>query len=48
MAAHRDRRPPAVKDDWDYLPSAQSAEMVAIADKYGLFIDGRFRAPRSR
>ncbi len=47
MAA-TETRPPAVKDDWDYLPSAQSAEMVAIADKYGLFIDGRFRAPRSR
>ncbi len=47
MAA-TETRPPAVKDDWDYLPSAQTSEMVAIADKYGLFIDGRFRAPRSR
>ncbi|MBA2336286.1 MAG: aldehyde dehydrogenase family protein [Acidimicrobiia bacterium] len=42
-------QPPAVRDkDWDYLPSAQTAEMVSIDDRYGLYIDGKFRAPRSR
>ena len=33
---------------WEYADSKQTAEMVQIEDKYGLFIDGKMVAPRSR
>ena len=32
---------------WDYAPAPETAP-VAIEERYGLFIDGTFRAPRSR
>ena len=33
---------------WEYAESKESAELAEIDDKYGLYIDGEFRAPRSR
>jgi aldehyde dehydrogenase (NAD+) len=32
---------------WEYEASPQTAEMVALRDRYGLFIDGRFVDPAS-
>ena len=32
---------------WDYAPAPETTP-VTIAERHGLFIDGRFRAPRSR
>ena len=50
MSAGTDRRKgPAVDggDDWDVGEALESTE-VQIADSYGLFVDGRFRAAKSR
>ncbi|MFP3914467.1 MAG: aldehyde dehydrogenase family protein [Actinomycetota bacterium] len=33
--------------DWSYDPSRESTEIVTVEDRYGLFIDGEFRKPRS-
>ena len=33
---------------WEYAESRQSTDIVDINRKYGLFIDGKFRAPKSR
>jgi aldehyde dehydrogenase (NAD+) len=33
---------------WDYAAAPESTDHVTIDDRYGLFIDGEFRAPRSR
>ena len=33
---------------WEYAESKESTGIVEIDDKYGLYIDGEFRAPRSR
>ncbi|MGH8912854.1 MAG: aldehyde dehydrogenase family protein [Acidimicrobiia bacterium] len=39
----------AVPDiDWSYAPSTESTDIVTIDDRYGLFIDGEFRSPKSR
>jgi aldehyde dehydrogenase (NAD+) len=39
----------AVPDiDWSYASSTESTEIVTIDDRYGLFIDGEFRNPKSR
>jgi aldehyde dehydrogenase (NAD+) len=32
----------AAQPDWDYAPAPESADIVSIADEYGLFIDGDF------
>ncbi len=34
--------------DWEYAESRQTAEMATIDARYGLFIGGKFVAPRSR
>jgi aldehyde dehydrogenase (NAD+) len=34
--------------DWQYSPAPESTDHVTIDDRYGLFIDGDFAAPRSR
>jgi aldehyde dehydrogenase (NAD+) len=34
--------------DWRYAPSRESAELVHLQPRYGLFIDGEFRSPLSR
>ncbi len=40
---------PAPKNlDWTYAPSRESAEIVKLESRYGLFIDGKFRAPASK
>ena len=40
---------PAPKNlDWTYAPSRESAEIVKLENRYGLFIDGKFRAPASK
>jgi aldehyde dehydrogenase (NAD+) len=36
--------PPAVPD-WDYAPAPESADVVSIAPRYGLFIGGEFVPP---
>ncbi|HSL26790.1 MAG TPA: aldehyde dehydrogenase family protein [Acidimicrobiia bacterium] len=33
---------------WEYAPSRESTDIVSIKDRYGLFINGEFRAPASR
>ena len=33
---------------WEYEESRQAPDIVDIDEKYGLFIDGKFRAPKSR
>ena len=33
--------------DWEYEASPQTAEMVSLRERYGLFIDGRFVEPAS-
>ena len=33
---------------WEYEESRQATDIVDIDEKYGLFIDGKFRAPKSR
>jgi aldehyde dehydrogenase (NAD+) len=33
---------------WEYAESRESVDIVEIEDKYGLYIDGEFRAPKSR
>ncbi len=33
---------------WEYAESKESTDIVDIEDRYGLFIDGRLRAPKSR
>ena len=33
---------------WDYAPAPESTDHVRIDKRYGLFIDGEFRAPASR
>ncbi len=33
---------------WKYAPSRESTDIVALKDRYGLFIDGKFRAPLSK
>lgn len=33
--------------DWSYAPSKESTEIVSVADRNGLFIDGQFRKPKS-
>nr|PZN32205.1 MAG: betaine-aldehyde dehydrogenase [Actinomycetota bacterium] len=32
---------------WEYAPSRESTDIVEIEDRYGLFIDGEFREPKS-
>lgn len=34
--------------NWQYSPSPESADHVTIADKYDLFINGKFTAPQSK
>ena len=34
--------------DWSYAPSKESTDIVERQDRYGLFIDGKFRAPASK
>ena len=38
---------PLVPPDWDYAPAPESADVVSIAPRYGLFIGGEF-VPRPR
>ncbi|CAN5140302.1 aldehyde dehydrogenase family protein [soil metagenome] len=39
---------PAQKNlDWTYAPSRESTEIVELKERYGLFIDGKLRAPVS-
>jgi aldehyde dehydrogenase (NAD+) len=33
---------------WEYARSVESADIVEIADRQGLFIDGEFRSPKSK
>jgi aldehyde dehydrogenase (NAD+) len=33
---------------WEYAQSRETTDIVDIEDRYGLFIDGEFRAPKSR
>ena len=33
---------------WEYAESRESTDIVELSDRYGLYIDGEFRAPRSR
>ena len=33
---------------WEYAESKESTAIVSVDDRYGLFIDGEFRRPRSR
>ncbi|MFQ5521994.1 MAG: aldehyde dehydrogenase family protein [Acidimicrobiia bacterium] len=33
---------------WEYAESKESTAVVSVDDRYGLFIDGEFRRPRSR
>ncbi len=37
--------PPATPD-WDYAPAPESADVVSIAPRYGLFVGGEFVPPR--
>ena len=39
--------PPAAPD-WDYAPAPESADIVSIAPRYGLFIGGEFVPPGRR
>lgn len=39
---------PSERLDWKYAPSRESADIVSLKNRYGLFIDGDFRAPTSR
>ena len=34
--------------EWSYAPSRESSELVELEPRYGLFIDGKFRAPASK
>ncbi|MEX2624028.1 MAG: aldehyde dehydrogenase family protein [Acidimicrobiia bacterium] len=34
--------------DWQYAPSREPTGIVALKERYGLFIDGKFRAPLSK
>ena len=34
--------------DWKYAPSRESTAIVSLKPRYGLFIDGKFRAPLSK
>jgi aldehyde dehydrogenase (NAD+) len=36
---------PLVAPDWDYAPAPESTDIVSIAPRYGLFIDGEFVPP---
>ncbi|HEY5354613.1 MAG TPA: aldehyde dehydrogenase family protein [Streptosporangiaceae bacterium] len=36
---------PPVPPDWDYAPAPESADVVSIAPRYGLFIGGEFVPP---
>ncbi|MBD0349379.1 MAG: aldehyde dehydrogenase family protein, partial [Thermoleophilia bacterium] len=36
-----------VAADWQYAPAPEARDIVRIEDRYGLFIDGEFVAPRS-
>ncbi len=36
---------PLATPDWDYAPAPESADMVSIAARYGLFIGGEFVPP---
>ncbi|MDX1447713.1 MAG: aldehyde dehydrogenase family protein [Acidimicrobiia bacterium] len=40
--------PVAEPIDWTYAPSRESADLVTIDDRYGLFIDGEFAKPASK
>ena len=33
---------------WQYAPSRESSAIVSLKPRYGLFIDGKFRAPLSK
>jgi aldehyde dehydrogenase (NAD+) len=33
---------------WEYAESRETTDIVELSDRYGLYIDGEFRAPRSR
>ncbi|HLT96249.1 MAG TPA: aldehyde dehydrogenase family protein [Acidimicrobiia bacterium] len=33
--------------DWSYAPSRESTDIVTVEERYGLFIDGEFRDPKS-
>ena len=41
-------RAPSPPLDWKYAPSRESTDIVSLNKRYGLFIDGEFRAPLSR
>lgn len=34
--------------DWAYRPSRESADLVSIGERYGVFVDGDFRSPLSK
>lgn len=34
--------------EWSYAPSRESSEIVELESRYGLFINGKFRAPASK
>ncbi|CAN5798017.1 aldehyde dehydrogenase family protein [soil metagenome] len=34
--------------DWAYAPSREGTDIVTLEERYGLFIDGEFRSPKSR
>ncbi len=38
----------ASEADWAYVPSREGTDIVSIEERYGLFIDGEFRSPKSR
>src|SRR5690606_30881181 len=33
--------------EWEYAPSRESTDIVEVADRYELFIDGEYRKPKS-
>jgi aldehyde dehydrogenase (NAD+) len=48
MMAAAELRPAGKSVDWQYAPSRESIDIVSLKSRYGLFIDGEFRAPASR
>jgi aldehyde dehydrogenase (NAD+) len=46
-ASAKDSRALSFGKVWDYAPAPESAEEARIAERYGLFVDGEFRAPAS-
>src|SRR5436189_5361933 len=44
---HKDRRA-AIVANWEYAPAPEARDIVKIADRYGLFIGGKFVEPLSK